>query len=231
MPTDKLIVALDHDRAVQSLSLVKTLQNKIRFFKIGSQLFTREGPAIVRNTIAQGADVFLDLKFHDIPQTVANAVASAAALGARFATLHACGGREMLQAAARAAEGTQLQLLAVTVLTSSNEETLREIGCTRSVQEQALALARLAVESGIPGLVCSPLELDLLRKELPKETILVTPGIRGPGDASQDQKRTLAADEALRRGASHLVIGRPITHATDPVAAAQKILHACAGLV
>src|SRR5262249_32706704 len=167
MATDKLIVALDVNTAAEALALVRKLKASLSCFKVGSQLFTREGPALVRALRErEHVDVFLDLKFHDIPQTVAKAVGSAAALGVRFLTLHTSGGAAMMRAAADAAQGTSVQLLGVTVLTSFDESGLRAVGFERPLADQALRLARLAVENSVPGLVCSPLEIALLRGEL-----------------------------------------------------------------
>ena len=200
-------------------------------FKIGKELFVAAGPDIVRRVRATGAPVFLDLKFHDIPNTVAKAVASAVRLDVQMLTLHASGGSEMMRAAEKAAQDTAKMLgrpvplvLGVTVLTSSNRETLAEIGCDVDPEQQVLRLARLAAASGLRGLVCSPLEIVALRKILPAEIQLVTPGIRTGSEKADDQKRTLTPREAMEAGASWLVIGRPIYAAENPRAAAEKIL-------
>ena len=225
--TDKLIVALDVDRADEALGLVRLLKPYLGLFKIGNQLFTREGPAIVKAVRAEGVDVFLDQKWHDIPQTVAHAVTSAVALDVRYVTVHASGGLEMLQAAQAAVKGSRTEILAVTVLTSLDDGALRQIGFERATAEQVVRLARLAVLAGVNGLVCSPLEIELIRQQLQEPVKLVTPGVRSAKDGAQDQKRTLSAAEALQRGATHLVIGRPITKAADPVAAAQTLIAEC----
>jgi orotidine-5'-phosphate decarboxylase len=225
--TDKLIVALDVDRADEALALVRQLKPYLSLFKIGNQLFTREGPAIVKAVRAEGVDVFLDQKWHDIPQTVAKAVTAAAALDVRFVTVHACGGLEMLQAAQEAIKGSRTQILAVTVLTSLDDGALRQIGFDRTAADQVVRLARLAVLGGVSGLVCSPHEIELIRQQIQEHVALVTPGVRSGNDGLQDQKRTLSAAEALKRGANHLVIGRPITKATDPVAATRALLAEC----
>jgi orotidine-5'-phosphate decarboxylase len=225
--TDKLILALDVDRAEEALAYVRLLKPHLRLFKIGNQLFTREGPAIVKAVRAEGVDVFLDQKWHDIPQTVANAVASAVALDVRFVTVHASGGLAMLQAAQEAVKGSRTQILAVTVLTSLDDGALRQIGFEPSTADQVVRLARLAVLARVQGLVCSPHEIALIREQVQEPVTLVTPGVRSGSDAVQDQKRTLSAREALQRGANHLVIGRPITKAADPVAATRALLAEC----
>jgi orotidine-5'-phosphate decarboxylase len=225
--TDKLILALDLDRAADALALVRLLKPHLRLFKVGNQLFTREGPAFVKALRAEGVDIFLDQKWHDIPQTVAHAVASAAALDVRYVTVHASGGLEMLQAAQAAVKGTRTEILAVTVLTSLDDGALRQIGFDRTPAEQVMRLARLAALAGISGLVCSPHEIELIRQQLQEPMKLVTPGVRSAGADAQDQKRTLSAAEALKRGANHLVIGRPITKAPDPVAATLALLAEC----
>ena len=217
--TDKLILALDVDRADEALALVRLLKPHLQLFKVGNQLFTREGPAIVKALRAEGVDIFLDQKWHDIPQTVANAVKSAVALDVRYVTVHASGGLEMLEAAQAAVKGTRTEILAVTVLTSLDDGALRQIGFNHTAGEQVVRLARLAVLAGVRGLVCSPHEIELIRQQLQERVKLVTPGVRSAKDGAQDQKRTLSAAEALQLGADHLVIGRPITKAPDPVAA------------
>jgi orotidine-5'-phosphate decarboxylase len=225
--TDKLILALDVDRAEDALALVRLLKPYLGLFKIGNQLFTREGPAIVRAMRAEGVDIFLDQKWHDIPQTVAKAVTAAAALDVRYVTVHASGGLEMLKAAQEATKGSRTEILAVTVLTSLDDGALRQIGFDRTAADQVVRLARLAVLAGVSGLVCSPHEIELIRQQIQEPVTLVTPGVRSGSDGVQDQKRTLSAPEALRRGANHLVIGRPITKATDPVAATRALLAEC----
>jgi len=225
--TDKLILALDVDRADDALILVRRLKPWLNLFKVGNQLFTREGPAVVKALRAEGVDVFLDQKWHDIPQTVAHAVKAAVALDVRYVTVHASGGLEMLQAAQEAAKGSRTEILAVTVLTSLDDGALRQIGFDRTAAEQAVRLARLAVLAGVRGLVCSPLEIELIRQQVQEPLKLVTPGVRSASDGAQDQKRTLSAAEALKHGANHLVIGRPITKAADPVAATQALLEEC----
>lgn len=225
--TDKLILALDLDQATDALNLVRGLKPYLSFFKVGSQLFTREGPELLRALRAENVDLFLDLKWHDIPQTVAHAVTAAVQHEVRFVTLHAGGGLAMMQAAQAAAKNSRTQILAVTVLTSLDDSALHEIGFPRTTNEQVIHFARLAVKAGIHGLVCSPHEIELIRREIQEPLILVTPGVRSSSEATQDQKRTLSAPEAFKRGANHLVIGRPITQAADPIAAARSIIADC----
>ena len=225
--TDKLILALDVDRADEALALVRLLKSKLSLFKVGNQLFAREGPAIVKALRAEGVDIFLDQKWHDIPQTVAHAVRAAAALDVKYVTVHASGGLEMLQAAQEATKGSRTEILAVTVLTSLDDGALRQIGFDRTTADQVVRLARLAVLAGVPGLVCSPHEIELIRQQVQEPVKLVTPGVRSAKDGLQDQKRTLSAEEALKRGATHLVIGRPITKATDPLAATDALMAEC----
>ena len=228
-----IIVALDVPSAEQALQLAEQVAPAVGAFKIGKELFVAAGPDIVRRVRATGASVFLDLKFHDIPNTVAKAVASATRLDVQMLTIHTSGGGEMMRAAEKSAQDTAKSLglpaplvLGVTVLTSSNNETLAEIGCEADTEKQVLRLAQLAVKSGLRGLVCSPLELVALRKVLPTAIQLVTPGIRTGAEKADDQKRTLSPREARQAGASWLVIGRPITAAENPRAAAEKILAA-----
>ena len=225
--TDKLILALDVDRADEALALVRRLKLWLNLFKVGNQLFAREGPAVVKALRAEGVDIFLDQKWHDIPQTVASAVKAAVALDVRYVTVHASGGLEMLQAAQEAVKGTRTEILAVTVLTSLDDGALRQIGFERTAAEQVLRLARLAALAGVSGLVCSPLEIEWIRQQVQEPLKLVTPGVRSASDGAQDQKRTLSAAAALKQGANHLVIGRPITKAADPVAATRALLAEC----
>lgn len=226
-----IIVALDVPKAETALTLAQQLAPAVGAFKIGSELFTAAGPDMVRRIRDCGAPVFLDLKFHDIPNTVAKAVSAAVRLDVQMLTVHAGGGREMLQAAENAAQETARLLgrtaplvLAVTVLTSFDNQALGEIGCAPDAAKQVERLANLAVSAGLRGLVCSPLELVALRRILPPEVQLVTPGIRAVTDSAGDQKRTLSASEALAAGANWLVIGRPIYAAENPRAAAETIL-------
>ncbi len=224
MSKSPIIVALDYDSAEEALELVDRLHGAIDFFKVGKQLFTRTGPEIVRQLRGRGVEVFLDLKFHDIPETVRKAVRSCVDLEVRFLTIHTSGGSEMMKYALQGAEGSKTEVLGVTVLTSMNEEAIREVGVNRSISDQVLSLATLAVESGLKGLVCSPYEVKIIREKVSKTVTLVTPGIRGLGEEKGDQKRTLSAAEAIQKGSTYLVIGRPITQAQDPVEAAHQII-------
>ena len=226
-----IIAALDVPSAEQALKLAEQIAPAVGAFKIGKELFVAAGPDIVRRVRATGASVFLDLKFHDIPNTVAKAVASAVRLDVQMLTVHTSGGGEMMHAAEKSAQDTAKALgcpaplvLGVTVLTSSNNETLAEIGCEPDTEKQVSRLALLAVKSGLRGLVCSPLEIVALRKILPAHIQLVTPGIRTGAEKADDQKRTLTPLEAIQAGASWLVVGRPIYAAENPRAAAEKIL-------
>jgi orotidine-5'-phosphate decarboxylase len=231
MTRNPIIAALDVPSAEQALKLAREIAPAVGAFKIGGELFTSAGPDIVKKIRATGAAVFLDLKFHDIPNTVAKAVASAVRLDVQMLTIHANGGDEMMRAAEKSAQDTAKSLgrpaplvLGVTVLTSSNSETLAETGCEPSVGRQVERLAQLAVKSGLRGLVCSPLEIADLRRILPAHIQLVTPGIRTGAEKTDDQKRTLTPREAIQAGANWLVIGRPIYAAENPRAAAEKIL-------
>jgi orotidine-5'-phosphate decarboxylase len=220
---DKIIVALDVPRKEAALDLVRQLAGQISFFKIGLQLYTAEGPEIVRAVLGTGAKVFLDLKMHDIPNTVARAVESAAELGAQMLTIHLSGGSEMIRAAV-SEKPQELSLLGVTVLTSADEQTLRQVGISGKVEDQVLRLAKLGVEAGIDGLVTSPHELKMLRQQFGTKIKLVVPGIRPSWSEAGDQKRVMTPREALEAGADYLVIGRPITGHPNPREAVAKIL-------
>ncbi len=232
MTQNPIIAALDVPTIEQALKLAQQLAPAVGAFKIGKELFTSAGPDIVRRVRDTGASVFLDLKFHDIPNTVAKAIAAAVRLDVQMLTIHASGGSEMMRAAEQAAQQTAAQLghtaplvLGVTVLTSQDSNTLAELGGETDVAKQVERLALLAAKSGLRGLVCSPLEIAALRRILPPEIQLVTPGIRTGAEKADDQKRTLTPREAIQAGASWLVIGRPITAAADPRAAAESILN------
>ena len=221
-----IIAALDVPDAEAALNLARQLAPAVGAFKIGKELFVGAGPDIVRAIRDEGGAVFLDLKFHDIPNTVARAVATAAQLDVAMLTIHTSGGRAMMAAAEAAAQemdNTPL-VLGVTVLTSMDGNDLNEIGITEDPAAQVERLAKLATEAGLRGLVCSPCEISTLRKVLPRELQLVTPGIRPRGSDADDQKRTLTPAEAIAAGADWLVIGRPITAADDPRVAAETIL-------
>ena len=226
-----IIVALDVPTADAALKLVEQLAPVSGGFKVGSELFTSAGPDIVRRIRGLGAPVFLDLKFHDIPNTVAKAVGAAVRLDVQMLTVHASGGMEMLKAAEQGAQQTARQLghaaplvLAVTVLTSLDGSVLSQVGLDPDVSRQVRRLANLAHQARLRGLVCSPREVAELRQMLPATTQLVIPGIRPQTAPADDQKRTLTAREALALGANWLVIGRPICAAEDPRAAAEQIL-------
>jgi orotidine-5'-phosphate decarboxylase len=222
----RLIVALDVPDAASATKLVDQLDNTCQWFKVGLELFVAAGPAVIAPLVERGHSVFLDLKLHDIPNTVAAAVRSATALGVRMMTLHAAGGPAMLTAAREALDGVANppQLLAVTVLTSMDQAQVNAVGLDRSPAEQVALLARVGLEAGIHGFVCSPREVADLRALTGPEGVLVTPGIRPAGAAVGDQKRIATPAEALRQGASSLVVGRPITQAPNPAEAAEAIL-------
>lgn len=226
-----IILALDVPAASDALALARLVAPALGAVKIGNELFTAAGPEIVRQIRSMGLNVFLDLKFHDIPNTVAKAVASAVQLGVQMLTIHTSGGGDMMRAAERSAQESAAKIggipplvLGVTVLTSMDSNAIAAVGFEGNVARQVDRLAKLAVSSGLRGLVCSPLEVVELRRILPKEVQLVTPGIRPAESASDDQKRTLTPSEAMAAGADWLVIGRPISAAKDPRGAAEKIL-------
>jgi orotidine-5'-phosphate decarboxylase len=222
-----LILALDVPTREAAAPILRQLRGELRWVKVGLQLFTAYGPPFVREVADQGYEVFLDLKLHDIPNTVAKAVESLAPLPIRMLTLHTSGGAEMMRAAAAAQARTKpdLLLLGVTVLTSMDGAGLREIGVDAAPETQVERLGRLAASAGLKGLVCSPLEVAPLRRALPPGIALVTPGIRPAGErGGDDQKRVLTPAEAARAGSSHIVVGRPILQAADPVAATRGLL-------
>ena len=226
MSTDKpVIVALDFADAASALVLADKLDPALCRVKVGKELFTRAGPELVRRLSDQGFDVFLDLKYHDIPNTVAGAVAAAADLGVWMVNVHASGGSAMMKAARAALPGQGGPLLiAVTVLTSMGAEDLKEINVPVSPDDQVLALARLARDCHLDGVVCSARETGLLRQALGKDFTLVTPGIRPAGDNTNDQKRVMTPGEAIRSGSNYLVIGRPVTQADSPVDKLRQIM-------
>jgi orotidine-5'-phosphate decarboxylase len=231
-PKNKLIVALDVETVQRARELVNVLREHVGMFKIGSQLFTAAGPDIVREVVKSGAGVFLDLKFHDIPSTVAAAGVEATRLGVSMFNVHASGGREMMQRTAdavsqvAATEGlTRPWVIAVTVLTSTDAAMLSEIGLHPTPQNQVHTLALLTEAGGMDGVVSSPQEVSLVRAAISKpDFLIVTPGIRPAGTALDDQKRVMAPAEAIKAGADYLVIGRPIIAAKDPAAAAAQVL-------
>ena len=230
--SDRILVALDVETRDQALTLADSLRGSVAGFKIGSRLFTSEGPSIVRTLVERGDRVFLDLKFHDIPNTVATAVAAAVELGVWMLNVHASGGTAMMQAARAAADEAAAKrnrqpplLIAVTVLTSMSQSALREIGVCTDVMDQVLRLAELTREAGLDGVVASPLETAAIRRRCGAGFSIVTPGIRGgaASGAKDDQERTMSPAEAIAAGASYLVVGRPIIAAADPAAAALAI--------
>jgi orotidine-5'-phosphate decarboxylase len=225
---DRLIVALDLPTQAKALALVSVLSGSVSIYKIGLQLYTAAGPVIVQAVAATGAKIFLDLKLHDIPTTVAKAVGAAGELGVQMLTLHLSGGSAMLKAAAEA-KPPHLSLLGVTVLTSATQETLGEIGIDLQLRDQVIRLAELGKRSGVDGLVTSPREVGVLRERLGPEMMLVTPGVRPVWAAADDQKRFTTPNEAIKAGADYLVIGRPITAAADPRAAVERVVEEMPG--
>lgn len=225
-PRERLIVALDVSSAAAAQKMVAAVGDAAFIYKVGMQLYTAEGPQVVRDLVAAGKRVFLDLKYHDIPNTVAAAVAEAATLGVSMLTVHASGGGKMLRAAAEAARTSHapLAVLAVTVLTSLNDSDLEHIGVHVRMEDQVVRLAALAIAEGCQGIVASPLEAAKLRRELGSDFLIVTPGVRPAGASHADQARVMTPAEAVRAGATHIVVGRPITHAEDPGSAAREII-------
>jgi orotidine-5'-phosphate decarboxylase len=225
MTNKKIIVALDFPDAKSALELAAKLDPALCRVKVGKELFTAAGPAVVEKLIKQGFDVFLDLKFHDIPNTVAGACKAAAGLGVWMLNVHALGGPAMLRAAREAIDAGPHKplLIAVTVLTSMSDSELAAVGLTGTAEENVLRLAKLAKQCGLNGVVCSSREAAILRKEIAKPFVLVTPGIRLAGAAKDDQTRVLTPLDALRAGADYLVIGRPVTQAEDPAALLKNI--------
>jgi orotidine-5'-phosphate decarboxylase len=225
-PVDKpIIVALDFPDSASARSLVDRLDPELCRLKVGKELFTRTGPDFVRDLIKQDFDVFLDLKFHDIPNTVAGAVSAAVDLGVWMVNVHAGGGRAMLEAARNALpENEDTFLIAVTVLTSMGDDDLRELNVSATSDEQVMTLATLTRDCGLDGVVCSAKETSMLRQTLGENLLLVTPGIRPAGDSKDDQKRVMTPGEAIRDGSNFLVIGRPVTQAEDPIVKLQQIM-------
>jgi orotidine-5'-phosphate decarboxylase len=222
---DRLIVALDVSSATEARAIVQAVGESARFYKVGKQLFTAEGPQVVRDLVCSGRKVFLDLKYHDIPNTVAGAVGVAARLGVSMLTVHASGGETMLRAAVEAAAGRpELSVLAVTVLTSMDQHDLEQVGVQGTVLDQVLRLGALAISQGCAGVVASAHEAAALRKEMGKDFLIVTPGVRPAGTAKGDQARVVTPTEAIAAGATHIVVGRPITDAPDPAKAARDII-------
>src|SRR5579863_1286465 len=224
-PRQRLIVALDVSTAAAAQRIVAAVGDSALTYKVGMQLYTAEGPQVVRDLVASGRRVFLDLKYHDIPNTVGAAVAEAAKLGASMLTVHASGSGRMLQAAVEAAQARpDLMVLAVTVLTSMDDQDVEKIGMRGSLAESVVRLATIALAHGCQGIVTSAREAATVRAELGSDFAIVTPGVRPAGSSVGDQVRVVTPAEAIKAGASHIVVGRPITHADDPAAAARAIL-------
>ena len=229
-PKERLIVALDVDTKEKALCLVEKLQNEVKIFKIGSELFISCGPDIVAAVRSRGCGIFLDLKFHDIPNTVAKSAVAAVRLGVSMLNVHALGGYDMMKKAAesvvmeaKALKVAKPKIIAVTVLTSMDENSLKKVGVNDNMEKQVLRLAKLAKDAGLDGVVASPSEIKLIRKELGEDFIIVTPGVRPEWAAVNDQKRIATPKEAVLNGATYIVVGRPITEAPDPLVAARKI--------
>ncbi len=217
----RIIVALDYPAAAPAREFVAGVAPDACRLKVGKELFTREGPALVRELTQAGFDLFLDLKYHDIPNTTAQACRAAAELGVWMLNVHASGGRRMMAAAREALEplgADRPLLIAVTVLTSLDEADLREVGVEATPAQQVLRLARLAREAGLDGVVCSPREAGLLRRELGQDFLLVTPGVRPAGTSTDDQTRVMTPQETVQAGSDFLVMGRPVTRSDDPAA-------------
>lgn len=226
---EKIIFALDFDSFNAAREWVTLLAGRVGMFKVGKQLFTAHGPDIVRMIVDSGGEVFLDLKYHDIPNTVAMASLEAARLGVRLFNLHALGGYEMMSRtmdtlSREFPDGKRAKVLAVTILTSSTEETLREVGIDLPVAEMVVKLALLAKKAGIDGVVASPLEIPLIRAACGNDFLIVTPGVRPVFAATDDQKRVMTPGQAVAAGAAFLVIGRPIAAAPDPLQAVEAIV-------
>jgi len=230
-PKERLIVALDVDTKEKALGLVEKLKAEVRIFKIGSELFTSCGPDIVSAVKDRGCGIFLDLKFHDIPNTVAKSAAAAVRLGVSMLNVHALGGYDMMKRCAesvtieaKALKIAKPKIIAVTVLTSMDENSLKKIGINDNMEKQVLRLAELAKDASLDGVVASPSEVKLIRRELGEEFIIVTPGVRPEWAATNDQKRIATPKEAVLNGATYIVVGRPIVEASDPLAAAKRVL-------
>jgi orotidine-5'-phosphate decarboxylase len=220
----RVIIALDFENALQAEQLVEKLGSSAQFYKVGLQLLTAEGPSVVRQLVAAGKQVFLDLKLFEIPNSVAGAIAAAGRLGVSMVTVHASGGSAVLRAAVEAARPfPELKILALTVITSMRDQDLQEVGVNATVSEQVIRLARLAIEAGCHGVVASPQEAQLLRGVLPQSALIITPGTQLAGGSKNDQARTGTPFEAIRSGSTHIVVGRAVSSALSPVAAFEAI--------
>jgi orotidine-5'-phosphate decarboxylase len=234
---NRLIVALDVETAREALNLFRALKDVAGMFKIGSQLFTAEGPGVVREIVKEGGRVFLDLKFHDIPNTVASAAVEAARLGVHIFDVHASGGGEMMRRTADAVTETAERegiarplIIGITVLTSFDDSTLKEVGLNSDMAAQATRMAQLAARSGLDGVVASPHEIKLVRETVEdKNFVIVAPGVRPVGAGADDQRRVMTPGQAVRAGADYLVVGRPILKAHDPVTAARQVVEEMRG--
>jgi orotidine-5'-phosphate decarboxylase len=223
---NKICLALDVDSRKHALTLVESLHDLTGMFKVGLQLFTAEGPSLVRDIIPAGGQVFLDLKFHDIPNTVKSAAREAARLGVSMMTIHTSGGRVMMQTVMEELQKLQIKplVVGVTVLTSLDDAALNELGVGAPMQDQVVKLAKLAESSGLDGIVCSPQEIQRIRGVVRPGFKIVTPGVRMPGQPADDQSRTATPREAIAAGADFIVVGRAVTNAPDPRAALQALL-------
>ena len=228
-PKDRLIVALDVPSLEEALDIVDRLSGAVGMFKVGNQLFTEAGPEFVRSLVARGEKVFLDLKYHDIPNTVANAVSHAANLGVSLLSVHALGGRAMLESAMSALPAMGTRVLAITILTSHDEAALLEVGVRGPVSNAVCRLAMLAKEARVDGVVASPHEVGLVREACGADFLVVTPGIRPAGAAKGDQARAATPAAAVAAGADYIVVGRPILESPDPRAAAEAIVASLPG--
>jgi len=230
-PQERLIIALDVSSAAAAQKMVAAVGEAPCLYKVGMQLYTAEGPQVIRDLVASGRKVFLDLKYHDIPNTVGSAVREAAGLGVSMLTVHAAGGRKMLRMAVEAAAARKdLTVLAVTVLTSMDDEEMNAVGVEGPVLGQVLRLAQLALNCGCQGIVSSAKETVELRKRLGSGFAIVTPGVRPAGSAHGDQARVVTPREAIAAGATHIVVGRPVTEAPDPAASVRRILEEMSGV-
>lgn len=230
-PEERLIVALDFDNERQALDMVDRLKDRVRIFKVGSELYTACGPKIVKEIQKIGRRVFLDLKFHDIPNTVAKSVSAAANLGVFMLNIHASGGEDMMKKAAESLriESRRLgkvrpKLIAVTILTSLDKNGLKKVGIGGSIEKNVLSLARLARKCGLDGVVSSPNEIELIRKNTGEDFLIVTPGVRPDWAVANDQKRTATPRQAIERGSDYIVVGRPITGVENPAVACERII-------